>query len=140
MKKHQNNKESPLFTWAKADIREAIDRLRKVAEHASSQTEYPLTLLDLAPWLHPILSIVIPMLVSSSLILLSENSIGKTSMAMVVSFAFSRWHLRSQGSNAAQASVRTTQDLDFLKSKVGTTEEPVVFDDGDLWSLRLHLS
>ena len=97
-------------------------------------------MLDLAPWLHPILSIVIPMLVSSPLILLGENSIGKTSMAMVVSFAFSRWHLRSQGSNAAQASVRATQDLDFLKSKVGTTEEPVVFDDGDLWSLRPLLS
>ena len=138
--KHQNNKDSPLFTWAKADIRDAIDRLRKVSEHASSQTKYPVTMLDLPLWMYPILTIVVPFLFSSSLVLLGENSIGKTSMAMTLAFAFPRCHLRSQGSNGGQASVRTTEDLSFLKSKVGTTEEPVVFDDGDLWSLRRSLS
>ena len=72
-----------------------------------------------------ILRSVIPMLLSYSLILIGENSVGKTTLAMVLGFAFSRRHIRASES-------LSTQDLDFLESKAGVPEEPVVFGDGDV--------
>ena len=135
IRKQQNNPRSPLFSWSKADIRDAIDRLRRTSEQATSVIEYPLCLLDLPDWLMIILRSVIPMLLSYSLIMIGENSVGKTTLAMTLGFAFSRWHIRASESSSVP-SVRVTQDLDFLKSKAGVPEEPVVFDDGDVWSLR----
>ena len=116
-------------------MREAIDRLRRTSEQASSTSDYPLCLPDLPDWLLVILASVIPVLLSSSLILIGENSVGKTSLAMVLGMCFSRWHIGSRDSNALP-SVRVTQDLDFLKAKAGLPEEPIIFDDGDVWGLK----
>ena len=116
-------------------MRDAIDRLRRTSEQASSTSDYPLCLTDVPDWLMVILKAVIPMLLTSSLILVGENSVGKTTLAMVLGMAFSRWHIRSSGS-ASLPSVRVTQDLDFLKAKAGSPQEPVIFDDGDVWGLR----
>ena len=135
IKKQLHNTASPLFHWNKGEIRDAIDRLKRTGEQASSSTEYPLCLLDVPEWLHFILRPVIPVLLSASLILIGENSVGKTSLAMILAFAFSRWHIRCQKLNCLPA-VRVTQDIDFLKSKTGCPEEPIVYDDGDIWGLK----
>ena len=135
IRKQQNNPRSPLYGWSKGDMRDAIDRLRRTSEQASSTSDYPLCLADVPDWLMVILKAVIPMLLTSSLILVGENSVGKTTLAMVLGMAFSRWHIRSSGS-ASLPSVRVTQDLDFLKAKAGSPEEPVIEDDGDVWGLR----
>ena len=129
------NPRSPLFSWRKGDIRDAIVCLKRTSEQASSVSEYPLCLLDLPDWLMIILRSVIPMLLSHSLILIGENSVGKTMLAMILDFTFSRWHIRTSGSSSLP-SMRVTQDLEFLKAKAGVFEEPVVFDDGDVWGLR----
>ena len=55
IKKQLHNTASPLFHWNKGEIREAIDRLKRTGEQASSSTEYPLCLLDVPEWLHFIL-------------------------------------------------------------------------------------
>ena len=77
---------------------------------------------------------MVPALLSASLILIGENSVGKTSLAMIIAFAFNRWHIRSQKLRCLP-SVRVTQDIVFLKSKTGCPEEPVIYDDGDVWGL-----
>ena len=135
IKKQLNNTASPLFNWSKGEIRDAIDRLKKSGEQASSSTECPLCLTDVPEWLLLIFRAIIPTLLSASLILIGENSVGKTSLAMILGFAFSRWHIRCQKLNCLPA-VRVTQDIDFLKSKTTCPEEPVVYDDGDVWGLR----
>ena len=61
---------------------------------------------------------------TASLILIGENSVGKTSFAMILAFAFSRWHIWCQKLSCL-AAVRVTQDIDFLKSTTGCPEEPV---------------
>ena len=120
-------KQSPVSTlsWSKGDMREAID----------STTDYPLCLPDLPDWLLVIMAYIIPVLLSSSLILIGENSVGKTSLAMVLGMCVCRWRIGSRDPNVLP-SVRVTQDLDFLKAKAGLPEEPIVFDDGDVWSLK----
>ena len=135
IKKQLNTPKSPLYGWNKGEIREAIDRLKRTGEQASSSTEYPLTLADVPDWLLHLLRCMLPALLSASLVLIGENSVGKTSLAMMIAFAFSRWHIRSQKLKCLP-SVRVTQDIDFLKSKTGCPEEPVIYDDGDVWGLR----
>ena len=124
-----------LFSWNKGEIRDGIDRIKRSGEQASSSTEYPLCLADVPDWLLLVFRAIIPALMSASLVMIGENSVGKTSLAMILAFAFSRWHIRCQKLSCLP-SVRVTQDIDFLKAKAGSPEEPVVYDDGDVWALR----
>eukprot|EP00971_Amphidinium_carterae_P194265 3854763-Amphidinium_carterae.1 len=67
IKKQISKKGSPLYKWPRAEVREAVDRHRKSAEGPPLLREYPLCLKDLAAWMAPLLTMLLPMLLNTSL-------------------------------------------------------------------------
>ena len=130
IKKQMNDTSSPVFGWPKTDILDAVRALQKDNEGASVQTQYPLTLLDVSPAALQILTLLVPLLLSTSLIMLGERGVGKTALATILAMAFSRYHIR-KSDLGEQPSFRLTQDLDFLRNSAGRFWQPIIYDDGD---------
>ena len=131
MKKQMNDPTSDLFGWSKADILDGFKSLQSQSDGAKVQTEYPLDLRDCDDWLAPLLLVLLPKLLQTSLLLMGENSIGKTALATILAMAFSRYWIHRNG-KSVRASFRLTQDIDFLKGIPGSQEQPVIVDDGGL--------
>ena len=110
---------------------DAVKANHRQTEASADQTQYPLTLRDVSGWMAVPLHAILPTLLSCSLILLGEQGMGKTSLAIIIALAMSRWHIARKKSDEVP-SYRLTQDLDFLKNNPGRPEQPVLYDDGDM--------
>jgi hypothetical protein len=136
IKKEKANDTSPIFHLTKQEITDAIRSNKNQGDHASTQRDFPLTLLDVAPWLRPHLQKILKMLRLYSLVMIGEKKKGKTTIACMIAMAISRMITEETG-KGGQPGFRLTEDLDFLKDHEGDVEIPIVYDDGDLWELTV---
>ena len=117
IKKQQNSPGSPLFQWSKLEIMDAVKANHRQTEASADQTQYPLTLRDVSGWMAVPLHAILPTLLSCSLILWGEQGMGKTSLAIIIALAMSRWHIARNKSDEI-ASYRLTQHLDLLNNTI----------------------
>ena len=134
IKKNSVNPASPIFHFTKQEILDAIKSNKNQGEHASTQHQYQLTLLDVADWVKKHLYQVLQKLDLYSLTMLGIKKKGKTSLACIIAMSISRFRI-SCGGKDMQAGFRLTQDLDFIKDHAGEVEIPIIYDDGDLFEL-----
>eukprot|EP00973_Karenia_brevis_P071714 9965720-Karenia_brevis.AAC.1 len=99
---------------SKTEIKDAIRDLQKQSESSDTQHDYPCTLQDVAPWMQPIMSLLLPTLLSASLLLLGEKGAGKTPLAIILALAVARYWASREGVQDP-AGYRVCQDLDSLK-------------------------
>jgi len=128
IKKQLNDPESPIFGWNKNEIIDGFRSLQADGDSSHVQTNYPLDLRDCESWLAPFLFALLPKLLTTSLIMLGENSMGKTSFAIILSMCFARYWIARNG-KSRKPSYRLTQDVDALRNMPGKQEQPVIADD-----------
>eukprot|EP00973_Karenia_brevis_P061148 8503620-Karenia_brevis.AAC.1 len=73
--------DGPLRGFSKTEIKDAIRDIQKQVESSDTHFDYPCTLGDVASWMLPIMTLLLPTLLTSSVLLLGEKGAGKTPLA-----------------------------------------------------------
>ena len=119
-------------------VKELLNKLNAKQNLATKETYYPLLWGDVSIQAQKIMKLIIPLLLTTTVLLVGEAGFAKTPLNMIVAFMLARYH-SAIGNFTVQAAVRMAAEIDFFRGEAGQKEVPCVFDDGDLWEQRIKL-
>lgn len=130
-----NDAESPIFGWKDGVINAALSTYKTSANLAHKQTYYPLAWGDVSPQMQSIMADIIPVLLTSTILLVGMPGWAKTPLNIIMAMALGRYHADRNG-RKIEPGYRLANDLDFFRGEAGSPEVPCIFDDGDLFDSR----
>jgi hypothetical protein len=134
-----NEPENPAFDLCKKHfglVREYMNKKSAKQNLATKETYYPLTWEDLTGQARRIMRVVLPLLLTTSVLFVGKAGVAKTPLGMIVCFMMARFHGATM--EDVVAAVRIASEIDFFRGEEGCKWIPCFFDDGDLWEQRIR--
>ena len=129
---------SPINRFDKGSVKEMLGKLTAKGNLATTQDYCPIAWGDIPDWMQLILLPLLPLLLTTTMLLLGEAKQAKTPLNMILAFMFARfWGFRL--GHLAEVGMRMTTDMDFFRGEEGKHWIPCIFDDGDLWDQRIRV-
>ena len=123
---------SPIYKWSTALVEKALNAKTKEGCLAKVRTTCPIFLTHFDHYFlkHAIVPIL-KCFLSRGFVMLGEANQGKTPVALVLAFMFSRYYITKYNIDA-EAQVRQGSDLDFFRGDPGMVHQPAILDDTNL--------
>ncbi len=126
---------SKIAGWPENRIRRIADNKRKAAESAQVERFFPLTLMDTKPIFWQVLfPLMVPLLLSASVLLLGRPGVGKTPWFCSLAMAFGRFRQRGGGGAPGW---RRGKSWDDFRDRVSEVSVAAFVDDPTLPSLDI---
>ena len=120
---------SPIASWSRADIKDAMAGVAAEGNHASIETEWIITYRHLSSAGKRVVQLILRSLLMKNVLLLGNAGAGKTPFLWTLGMAMSRYHQIKAGITPVVGQLRTANDLELFKDEVGSKIQPWLLDD-----------